>query len=70
VLARVRPADPDEEDRSDEQLSEGELEVNKFNFADVVETRIGGDGAGDDKDEVGDGSKDGARQAFAKAREM
>jgi hypothetical protein len=55
---------------SDEQLSDEELEVTKFNFAEVIKTRIGDAVAGDNEEEAGDDSKDGARQAFAKARKM
>jgi hypothetical protein len=70
VVTRVRPRDTEEEDCSDEQVSDEELVVNKFNFAEVVETRIGGAVAGENEEGAGDDSKDGARQAFAKAREM
>jgi hypothetical protein len=70
VVTRVRPGDTAEEDRSDEQVSDEELEVNKFNFAEVIKTRIGGAVAGANDEETGDDSKDGARQAFAKARAM
>ena len=66
----VGPGDTEEEDRSDEQVSDEELEVNKFNFAEVIETRIGGAVAGENEEETGDDSKDGARQAFAKAHKM
>jgi hypothetical protein len=44
--------------------------VNKSNFAEVIETRIGCAVVGENEEEAGDDSKDGARQAFAKAREM
>jgi hypothetical protein len=70
VVTRVRPGDAGEEDRSDEQVSDEELEVNKFNFAEVIKTRIGGAVAGENEEETGDDSNDGARQAFAKARKM
>jgi hypothetical protein len=57
-------------ERSDEQVSNEELEVNKFNFAEVFKTRIGGAVAGENQEEAGDDSKDGAKQAFAKARKV
>jgi hypothetical protein len=46
------------------------LELNKFSFAEVINTRNGGAVAGENEEEAGDDSKDGARQAFAKACEM
>jgi hypothetical protein len=62
VVTCVRPGDAEEEDRSDEQVSDEELEVNEFNFAEVIETRIGGVVAGEHEEETGDDSEDGARQ--------
>jgi hypothetical protein len=70
VVTRVRPGDTEEEDRRDEQVCDEELEMNKFNFAEVSETRIGGAVAGENEKEASDDSKDGARQAFAKARKL
>jgi hypothetical protein len=70
VVTRVRPGVAEEEDRSDQQVSDEELEVNRFDFAEVIMTRIGGAVAGDSEEEAGDDSKDGARQAFANAREI
>jgi hypothetical protein len=70
VVTHVRPGDTEEEARSDEQVRDEELEVNKFSFAEVIKTRIGGAVAGENDEEAGDDSKDGARQAFAKAHKM
>jgi hypothetical protein len=69
-VTRVRPGYTEEEDRSDEQVSDEELQVNKFSFAEVIKTTIGGAVAGENEEEAGDDRKDGARQAFAKAHKM
>jgi hypothetical protein len=61
VVTRVRPGDAEEEDRSDEQVSDEELEANKFNFAEVIETRIGDAVAGENEEEQRR-SKTGVRQ--------
>jgi hypothetical protein len=60
-VTRVRPGDAEEEDRSDEQFSDEELEVNKFNFAEVIKTRIGGAVAGENEEGRQRRSKTGVR---------